>query len=617
MTKLSNDSTTVPNEVDIIIAGGGAAGCTIAARLAKAAPSLSILVIESGINNKDLPQVVNPALYLTNLAPDSKTATFHVGNASEHLNGRELIVPVGGCLGGGSSINFMMYTRGQGIDYDDWNTDGWSQKDLIPLLQKTETYHNPDPRINKSVHGYQGDYQVSRSGYVSMGLQEDIFRVAGEIGMKVAPDANDLKEANAFAPWQRWVDPKSGRRQDSAHVMVHPLLEAGTTGLQVLTEHKVLKVLTENGRAVGVEFVPNIGTAQMVTPATEAVATPKSVRARKLVVVSAGALGSPCILERSGIGRKDVLSKVGIPIVSEVPGVGENYQDHNLFLNVYTANAEPSDSFDPFLDGRRSFDDEIAALSNTDLETPRYAAWNGLDVAGKVRLTQSELERTPEAFRALYERDYANRPERPLMVIPMVQAFLGDHAVVPQAQYLTAACFTSYPYARGSIHITGKNASDKLDFDTGMLNNPFDLEALVQGYKRQREIVRRSKYFAGPEGIILGPKFPETGKAFKWDWPTENGALTPYTEEDDEAVKDFIRNVVATTWHSCGTCAMKKKEEGGVLDSRLNVYGVEGLKVADLSIIPSNVSGNTYSTALLIGEKASCLIAEELGIEGF
>ncbi|KAF3904475.1 hypothetical protein AA313_de0202255 [Arthrobotrys entomopaga] len=413
-----------------------------------------------------------------------------------------------------------------------------------------------------------------------MGLQEDWFHAASEIGMKVVSDANDLKEADAFSPWLRWVDPKTGLRQDSAHVMVHPLLEAGTTGLQVLTEHKVVKVLIENGRAVGVEFVPNIGTSQTVTPATEAIATAKTVRARKLVVVSAGALGSPGILERSGIGRKDVLSNARIPVVSEVPGVGENYQDHNLLLHVYTTNSEPSESFDPFLDGRRPFEKEIAALSNTDPATPKYAAWNGIDVAGKVRLTESELERTPEAFRALYEKDFANRPERPLMLMVMCASFLGDHSIIPQAQYLTAACFTSYPYARGSVHITGRNAGDKLDFNTGFLSNAFDVEALVQAYKRQRELVRRMKNFAGPEGIILGPKFPETGKAFKWDWPTENGALTPYTEEDEEAIREFVRNNTATTWHSCGTCAMKKKEEGGVLDGRLNVYGVEGLKVA-------------------------------------
>ncbi|EPS41776.1 hypothetical protein H072_4285 [Dactylellina haptotyla CBS 200.50] len=614
--KISNQSTSVPDEVDIIVAGGGAAGCTLAARLAKAAPSLSILIIEAGINNRDVPQVIYPALFLSNLAPDSKTATFHVGKANEHMNGREPIVPVGGCLGGGSSINFMMYTRAQGIDYDGWNMEGWCQKDLLPLLKKTETYHNDDPRIDKSLHGYQGDFHVSRSGFVSEKMQQDWFDSAAKIGMKEVADANDLKEADGIHRWLRWVNPNTGRRSDSAHVMVHPLLDAGTTGLQVLTEHKVVKVLTENGRAVGVEYFPNQG-APVGIPAAEAAVSPKIVKARKLVVVSAGALGSPCILERSGIGSKPALSSLGIPVVANVPGVGENYQDHNLFMNVYTTTAEPSESFDPFLDGRRSFDDEIAALSSSDPGRPKYVSWNGIDTAAKVRPNAEELERAPEAFKALWNKDYAPYPERPLMVMVMGSAHVGDHSLLPEAQYMSTACFTSYPYSRGHVHITGKNVNDKLDFETGMLNNAFDVEALVMGYKRQREIVRRMKCFAGAEGIIAGPKFPENGKAIRWDWPTDNGACTPYSDEDNAAIEDFVRNATGTTWHSCGTCAMKKEEDGGVVDGRLKVYGVEGLKVADLSIIPANVSGNTYSTALVIGEKAACIIAEDLGIGGF
>ncbi|KAF3913551.1 hypothetical protein ABW20_dc0104379 [Dactylellina cionopaga] len=616
MSKITSDSTAIPSEVDIIVAGGGAAGCTLAARLAKADPSLSILIIEAGINNKNLPQVIYPAMYLANLLPDSKTAKFHVAAANQHLNGREPIVPVGGCLGGGSSINFMMYTRGQGIDYDNWKTEGWGQKDLLPLLRKTETYHNDDPQINKSVHGYEGDFHVSKGGFEAVGLRDDWFRSAAEIGFKEVPDANDLKEANGIQKWLKWINPITGLRQDSAHVLVHPLVESGNTGLQVLTEHQVAKVITENGRAVGVEYVPNLGT-QIVTPATEAVATAKTVRARKLVVISSGALGSPCILERSGIGKKDVLSKVGIPVVSEVSGVGESYQDHNLLMFAYRSNGAEEESFDAFLDGRRSYPDAIAALSDPDPSKPKYISWSGIDTAAKLRLTDDELAKAPAAFRAIYNKDYAPNPERPLMVMVMGAAHLGDHSAIPKGEYFSSACFSSYPNSRGRVHITSQDVAGKLDFDTGMLDNEFDVEVLVQGYKRQREIVRRMKRFAGPEGILLGPKFPENGKAIKWDWPTENGGVTEYSEDDEEAIRKFIRDTVATTWHSCGTCAMKKKEDGGVVDAKLNVYGVENLKVADLSVLPENVSGNTYSSALLIGEKAASIIASELGIEGF
>ncbi|KAF3941991.1 hypothetical protein ABW19_dt0210508 [Dactylella cylindrospora] len=412
----------------------------------------------------------------------------------------------------------------------------------------------------------------------------------------------------------KWIHPKTGLRQDVPHVLVHPLLEKGGTGLQVLTEHNVVKVIVEDGKAVGVELIRN-NKSQPVIPATAGISTPKTVRARKLVVVSAGALSSPAILERSGIGRRDILEKFGIPIVSELDGVGENYQDHNLVINAYTSNLPVEQSFDPILDGRRVPEEEIAALGNPN--KTQYISWNGIDICSKYRPTEKELATMSDSFKELYERDYANEPTRPLMLTAVAPGFFGDHTVVPQAQYVAAPIYTAYPYSRGRVHISSTSVDSPVDFDPGYLSHDWDLEVLVWGYKRQREIVRRMKCFTGPEGIIAGPKFPETGKAKSWDWPLEDGAVTEYTEEDNEAIKKYIRDMVATSWHSCGTLAMRAKDNMGVLDGRLNVHGVKGLKVADMSIIPENVGANTYSTALVIGEKAACIIAEELGIKGF
>ncbi|KAF3176744.1 hypothetical protein EYR41_011777 [Orbilia oligospora] len=615
MSNISSNSAHFPDEVDIIVAGGGSAGCTLAGRLAAADPSLSILVIEAGINNKDVPNVVHPAMYLSHLIPGAQTTTFHKSKKSEKLNNREAIVPIGGCLGGSSSINFMMYTRGQGIDYDDWKTEGWSGKDLLPLFKKIETFHNDHPGIDKSVHGYEGPFHVSHGGYASKGFQDDCIRAAAETGLKEVPDANNLTEANGIQRWLKWIHPTTGRRQDAAHALLHPILESNRTGLQVLTEHKVVKVIISNGRATGVECIPNI-CVQTITPATEALANPKIIKARKYVVVSAGSLSTPCILERSGIGSKSVLGKAGIPVVAEVPGVGTNYMDHNLYLMAYNSTLKEEESFDPFLDGRRSFDAEIDAFSKPGCSN--QIAWSAMDVAAKVRPSEAEIASAPESFKKLWRRDYESRPERPLMVAVFGPIHFGDHSVLPVSQYMTSAIFLSYPYGRGYIHVTGPNVDDERDFDSGILSDDWDLDALVIGYKRQREIVRRMKSFVGgAENVILGPKFREGSKGSKWDYPTANGAVTQYDAEDDEAIKNFIRDTVATTWHSCGTCAMKPLKDGGVVDGKLNVYGIEGLKVADLSIMPSNISGNTYATALLVGEKAATILAEELGIQNF
>ncbi|KAK6347407.1 hypothetical protein TWF718_005246 [Orbilia javanica] len=615
MSNISNNPAQFPDEVDIIVAGGGSAGCTLAGRLAAADPSLSILVVEAGLNNKDVPNVIHPAMYLTHLLPGAQMTTFHQANKSEKLNGREPIVPIGGGLGGSGSINFMMYTRSQAVDYDDWNTEGWTGKDLLPLFRKMETFHNDDPAVDKSLHGYEGPFHVSSGGYVSKDFQDDSIRAAAETGLKEVPDANNFTEANGIQKWLKWIHPKTGRRQDAAHAILHPIVESNRTGLQVLTEHKVVKVITSNGRATGIECTPNTS-IQTTAPATGAPATPRVFKARKYVVVSAGALGSPCILERSGIGSKSVLEKARVPVVSEIPGVGSNYMDHNLFLLGYKSIIKEEECFDAFLDGRRSFEAEIDAFSKPG--SLNHIAWSSLDTAAKIRPNEAELASAPESFKKLWKRDYESRPERPLMVAVFAPIHFGDHSDLPKAQYMTGAVFLSYPYGRGHIHVTGPSADDKLDFESGFLSNDWDLDALVIGYKRQREVIRRMESFAGgAESVITGPKFREGSKGSKWDYPTANGAMIEYDEEDDEAIKNFLRDNIATTWHSCGTCAMKPLKDGGVVDGRLNVHGIEGLKVADLSIMPSNVAGNTYSTALLIGEKAATILAEELGIQNF
>ncbi|KAJ6256002.1 hypothetical protein Dda_9296 [Drechslerella dactyloides] len=595
MTNISSNSADVPAEVDIIVAGGGSAGCTLAARLAKANPNVSILIIEAGINNKDVASVIYPALFLTNLVPGSKTAAFHKCSASKHLNGREAIVPTGGCLGGGSSINCMMYGRGQAVDYDSWNTEGWRMADLLPLLKKTETYHGPDPN---NTHGHDGEFHVS-AGFASKPFMADCLNAVAQVGMKEVPDANDLVVADGVQRWVNWIHPDTGLRQDAAHVLIHPLLERGDTSLKILTEHKVVKVLTEGGRAVGVEFAPSAATAS----------ASKVVRARKLVVLSSGALGTPSILERSGIGNKSLLNSLNIPVVSDLPGVGENYIDHTLLFNAYTTNSPPEDSFDPFLDGRRPFETEIAALS--DASKPRYIAWNSIDIAAKVRPTEVELATARPVFQEIWAKDFAD-PTRPMAVMIFAPIHVGDHSNLPRKQYMSAVNFPSYSYSRGSIHITSVDADAPANFDSGMLSHPWDVEAHVLSYKRQREVIRRMKAFAGPDGIIAGPKFLDSGKAKHW--PTD-GSPTEYTKEDNDAIEDFVRSAVETCWHSAGTAAMKGREDGGVVDSELNVYGVEGLKVADISIMPSMVAANVYSTALLVGEKAACIIAEELGLD--
>jgi alcohol oxidase len=202
-----------------------------------------------------------------------------------------------------------------------------------------------------------------------------------------------------------------------------------------------------------------------------------------------------------------------------------------------------------------------------------------------------------------------------MILCGVVNAFLADPSLVEPGQYMTMGTYTAYPYSRGSIHITDKtNPVDGYDFDTGFLNHPSDIKKQLWGYKITREIARRLPYYKGE--LELGhPKFAPGSKAALCSGEI-SGEIKDieYSKEDDEAIEEWIRGNLNTTWHSLGTCAMREKEKGGVVDKDLNVYGTQGLKVADLSMVPENVGANTNNTALAVGEKAAVIIGRELGI---
>ncbi|RPA90913.1 alcohol oxidase [Choiromyces venosus 120613-1] len=616
-----------PSEVDVIICGGGAAGSVVAGRLAMADPSLSILVVEGGKNNHNVREVVRPALYLTHLAPGSTTAKFYKGRASKQLNGREPIVPVGNILGGGSSINFTMYTRASRSDYDDWKTEGWTAEDLIPLLKKTENHHleNKDPAI----HGFEGPLHVSYGGHEPE-TTEQLLDAAQSMGYKFTEDLQDLKESNAFEKWGKWINPETGRRCDSPHGFIHPQIEKGCN-LHLLCDTKVARVIIENGKAVGVEVVPAEAPADS-SPVTT------TIKAKKLVVVSSGALGTPQILERSGIGAPGVLKAAGIKQVVDLPGVGTNYQDHNLIIPSYRV-APGTVTHDDFLRGNT----DVHEQGEKDFANGKGVyATNFVNAGGKVRPTEKEIDEMGPEFRKFYDQYFKDAPDKPVMFVAIINAFLGDHSLVPAGNYVSIGTYLEYPASRGTIHVTSSSPYEEPDFDPGFLTHEADIGPNVWGYKLGREIVRRMPCYRG-ELPALHPKFSPTSAACAREIDVETsqeiqgypgvtagvrpgGALEPaqtggkvenlvYSEEDNRAVEEWVRENVATTWHSMGTCAMKPREQGGVVDSKLNVYGVEGLKLADLSICPGNVGANTYSTALLVGEKAAILAGEYLGLK--
>ncbi|KAJ7770632.1 GMC oxidoreductase-domain-containing protein [Mycena metata] len=598
---------TIEAEYDLIFAGGGTAACLTAGRLATAFPALSILVLECGPTTKDKKEHIQPGQYITHLAPTSKTMQFNVGKPSEHVAGRSSIVPSARCVGGGSSVNFMMYNRPAASDFDAWETEfgnvGWSSKDLIPLLQKAETYEI-DPK--KSTHGSDGPLKVSFGSEIS-----DLAKEFVEIGAKFEKNRPETDEGNAlnvesinkFFIMPKWIS-KDGRRSDVPHAYIY---NNPAKKLSVFDGTLVHRVIIEDGVAVGVEY-------QFDNRVHES--APQDIRvvkARKLVVVAAGAMSSPLILERSGLGAKDVLEKAGVTVVAELPGVGENYQDHTLTIAPYIADDKVK-TLNPLWRG------EPAAWGQALGEVgERWGGNNG----SEVRFTQApwtikltthtpatstdsskcvpypeELPELGPDFLEIWNSTLANNPDRPLFWMSTAAAMLGDLAALPKLNFMCSAALLGYPASRGRIHISSSDPLAAPDFEAGFLSSPADVAALRWAYKKGREINRRLPSFRG----VFFPGHPQ--------FPKGSAALV---EETAPAIDLYIRQTVVTAWHSCGTCAMKPLDKGGVVDSKLNVYGVKKLKVVDMSIVPSNVNSNTYSTAITIGEKAAVIIAEELG----
>ncbi|KAJ8482000.1 hypothetical protein ONZ51_g5643 [Trametes cubensis] len=599
---------------DIVIAGG-TCGCIIAGRLATADPALKILVIEAGPPTRDDPSHTQPARYLHHLQPGSKTVKFHVGRESVALGGRSPVVPCGQCLGGGSSVNFTMYTRAAASDYDDWanvyGNRGWSSDDLLPLLRKCETYEI-EPGKGKT-HGSFGPLKVSYGGFFTE-IGKEFLDVATRYDKRrgQTDDVNGLYECNKYGRWQKWIDAKTGTRSDVPHHYIYN--HEFNDNLEILTGYHVKKVLFDGKRAVGVQCLAN----KRFQPGAEGDVF--TVMARRMVIVSAGAFGSPAILERSGLGSKDILARAGVKPLADLRGVGEKYQGewsehhHQVIFAPYIA-ADTAHTLDGIVTNDKAEVDKWTKQWEAD--GSGLLAHNGLDAGVKLRPFRNELDEIGPQFRKRWLDYYVPAPDKPVLWIGTVSLFLGDRTNLSINKSFSVGWYVQHPMSMGHVHITdGDDVEAPLDFHAGYLDRTEDLVLMKWGYKRSREFARRLPSYRG-EVAARHPVFPANSKAAAGARSGPVPVSAPdleYTSEDDRILEDYIRQAVGTAWHSLGTCAMKKREDGGVVDSRLNVYGVEGLKVADMSICPSNVAANTYSTAVVIGEKAATIIAEELGI---
>lgn len=644
---------TIPKEVDIIVCGGGSAGCVPAGRLANLDHNLQVLVIEGGESNLNNPWVYRPGIYPRNMKLDSKTASFYYSRPSKWLDGRRAVVPCAHILGGGSSINFMMYTRASASDYDDFKTKGWTTKELIPLMKKHETYQRASN--NRDIHGFDGPIKVSFGNY-TYPIMQDFLRAAESQGFPVTDDLQDLVTAHGAEHWLKWINRDTGRRSDAASAYIHST-RAKHQNLHLQCNTKVDRVVIEDGVAVGVLTVPTrpVGGYDNV---------PRTFwKARKLVIVSCGTLSSPLVLQRSGIGDPEKLREAGVKCIVDLPGVGLNFQDHYLHFATYRAKPE-TESFDDFVRGDPEVQKRV--FDEWNLKGTGPLATNGIEAGVKSRPTEEELEwmkswPTPDFSPSGWESYFKEKPDKPVMHYSVIAGWFGDHLDMPAGKFFTMFHFLEYPFSRGFTQITSPNPYEPPDFDAGFMNDKRDMAPMVWGYIQSRETARRMQAYAG-EVTAMHPHFAydSPARARDMDMATRNAYAGPnhitaniqhgswtmpvdegeppqpnllnsnsllirkplkYSYEDIQEIERWVQRHCETTWHSLGTCSMAPREgnsvvKHGVLDERLNVHGVKNLKVSDLSICPDNVGCNTFSTALLIGEKCSVLAAEDLGYSG-
>ncbi|KAJ7928797.1 GMC oxidoreductase-domain-containing protein [Mycena leptocephala] len=590
---------------DIIFAGGGTTACVVAGRLAAADPSLKILIVEAGKHTKDISTHTQPGRFFQNLVGGGDTFTYHIAKPSEALGNRPCIIPAGKAIGGGSCVNFMMYTRASPSDYDDWENlenPGWGSKDLIPLSNKAETF---EP--NTKNHGTSGPIKISSGIQTNIAKQFLAVGAARDKERGFSEDTNDLSptSVDVYSPWFRYISPETGRRSDTAHHYVYN--QAHNKNLQILAYCRVKRVLFENERAVGVEYISHAPDAAD----KEAVI---AVYASRLVVVSAGAFGSPAVLERSGIGAAALLKEHDIHKIVDLPGVGENYNDHNLLMVPYHTTDDEL-TMDDIFHGK---EDAIKPHEDRWLsEGKGMMAHNGIESGIKIRPNAQDLEVLGPTFSKRWQDFFVNQPDKPVMWIGPLVGYTGANASA-KGRFFAMGYYTEYPASIGRTHIKSTDPYTPLDVEPGFLDKPEDVAVLRWSYKWSREMARRMDSFRG-EFALEHPQFAAGSPAacIKAEGPVPMSAPDiVYSAEDDEAIDRYHRAVVSTTWHSLGTCAMKPRNQGGVVDSRLNVHGVTNLKVADLSIAPTNVGSNTYNSALVVGEKAAMIIAEELGIKG-
>lgn len=537
-------------EADYVVIGAGSAGCVIANRLS-ADPGTQVVLLEAG--GSDLNFWVRMPIGYGGAFHHPALNWRYRTEADPGTGGRPSYWPRGKVLGGSSSINAMVYVRGQAQDFDDWaglGNPGWSYRDVLPLFRRMED----NLAGADEWRGQGGPITVTSIGDSAHPLSHDYVAAAIAAGLRANPDFNGATQ-EGVGLYQ--ITTRTGMRSSAATGYLRPARHR--RNLRIETRAHVTRLLFQGRRAVGVE-VRQAGAV-------------RRVMARREVILSAGAVNSPQILQLSGIGGGDLLSRHGIEVLRDLPGVGENLQDHLGFDYVYEAN-------------RPTLNDILRPVPRRLLAGVHYV----LTRRGPLSLS---VNQGGGFIRSSAAR---NRPNIQLYFSP-----LSYTRKLPGKRRLTApdrfpgfqlGISNCHPVSRGRLFIRGVDPLLPPEIHPGYLSAPEDLDELAEA----AAILRR---------IAAAP--PLAGSILREIMPGPDVT-------DDAAIRDDIRQRSGSVFHPCGTCAMgSDPTAGAVVDARLRVHGIAGLRVADASIFPRITSGNLNAPTIMVGEKAAQMILDDQG----
>nr|WP_226575449.1 FAD-dependent oxidoreductase [Acuticoccus sediminis] len=534
---------------DVVVVGAGSAGCVVAARLSEER-QLGVTVLEAG--GSDLSLWVRMPIGYGGAFFHPKLNWRYYTEPEEGLGGRKAYWPRGKVVGGSSSINAMVYIRGQARDYDRWaeaGNTGWSYADVLPCFRRLET----NLAGGDAWRGDRGPVTVRTIAAEAHPVSHAFVAACESAGLARNPDFNG-RDQEGVGFYQ--ITTRGGLRCSAATAYLHPALRR--PNLDLVTEAAVTRVLFEGRRAVGVEYRRGGRLCR--------------VMARREVILCAGAIGSPQILQLSGIGDPAKLAPLGIETVAASPNVGRNLQDHVGFDLVFESRVPTLNAtLGPLL--ARS----VAAL--------RYVLTRG----GPLSLSVNQ------AGGFVRGDESRTRPNLQLYFSPLsyTRAVPGKRRLTKPDTFqgFNLGISNCHPKSRGWLHIRSSDPEAAPEIHPLYFSAPDDLTELLGSIPLLRAIAAQP-----PLASIIRRE------------------LAPGAEVvDPDALEAFVRRTTTSVYHPCGTCAMGPDQDGGaVVDPRLRVHGVERLRVADASIMPAITAGNLNAPSLMIGERASDLILADL-----